>query len=173
MINIESLVPKHASLLNELIKTGLREFPSSFTTDFFSIENRPDQNVADHLRSLQSSDDFRLGAFSDEGELVGTVRLIRHQSPKQSHTADIVFLYVRHKFQNQGIGRLLMETAIERATQITGLEHLHLAVSLDSKAAIHLYEKVGFEITGVIRQQIKIDDKYHDQSTMWMNLNDA
>ena len=105
MIKIESLVPKHASLLNELIKTGLREFPSSFTTDLSSIEDRPDQNVADHLRSLQSSDDFRLGAFSDEGKLVGTVRLIRHQSPKQSHSADIVFFYVCHKCQNQGIGR--------------------------------------------------------------------
>jgi len=173
MTKIEPLAPEHASLLNELIKTGLREFPSSFTTDLSSIENRPDQNVADHLHSLQSSDDFRLGAFNSDGELVGTVRLIRLQSPKQSHAADIVFFYVRHEYQNQGIGRLLMEAAIERAKLVMGLEHLHLTVNLDAKAANHLYEKVGFQSTGVIKQQIKIDEKYHDQSTMWMNLNDA
>ncbi len=173
MIKIESLVPEHASALNGLLKVGLKKFPSSFTTDLSDIENRPDQEVADHLLSLQSSNDFRLGAFIDGNELIGTVRLIRQQSPKQLHAAEIVLLLVHHDYQNRGIGQLLMESAIERAKQIPGLEHLHLSVSLDAKAAIRLYEKVGFISTGVIKQQIKIDGKYHDLSTMWLPLNNA
>lgn len=173
MIKIEPLIPEHASSLNELLKVGLTEFPSSFTTDLSDIENRPDQVVADHLHDLQSSNDFRLGAFFGDSELIGTVRLIRLQGPKQLHAAEIVFLLVHRDYQNQGIGQQLMESAIERAKQITGLEHLHLSVSLDAKAAVRLYEKVGFRSTGVIKQQIKIGDRYHDLSTMWLSLNDA
>ena len=173
MIKIESLNPEHASALNELIKVGLREYPTSFTTDLSGIEDRPDQVVADHLRSLQSSDDFRLGAFYGSGKLVGTVRLIRQQSPKQLHAADVVFLFVHREYQNQGIGRLLMASAIEKAKEVRGLELLYLSVSLDSKAAIRLYEKVGFVPTGVIKRQIKISNKYYDLSTMWLPLDDA
>jgi ribosomal protein S18 acetylase RimI-like enzyme len=173
MIKIESLIPKHASALNELLKVGLRDFPSSFTTDLSDIENRPDQEVEDHLCNLQSSTDFRLGAFFNDSELVGTVRLIRLQGAKQLHAADIVFLLVHRDYQNQGIGQLLMESAVERAKQITGLEHLHLSVCLNAKAAICLYEKVGFVSTGVIKQQIKMGDKYHDLSTMWLPLSDV
>ena len=173
MIKIEPLIPEHASALNELLKVGLREFPSSFTTDLSDIKNCPDQVVADHLHDLQSSNDFRLGAFHDDSELVGTVRLIRQQSPKQLHAADIVFLLVHRDYHNQGIGQQLMESAVERAKQILGLEHLHLSVSLDATAAIRLYEKVGFMSTGVIKQQIKISGKYHDLSTMWLPLSNA
>ena len=173
MIKIESLYPVHASALNALIKLGLREHPASFTSDISSIENRPDHVVADHLESLQTSDDFRLGALTPEGELVGTVRLIRHQNSKLTHSADIVFVFVHPDYQNQGIGLRLMHTAIEKAREITGLEHLHLAVSTDSLAAIHLYEKAGFESTGIIKQQIKTGGRYYDQLTMWKSLRDA
>jgi len=173
MINIVSLKSEHASALNELIKVGLGEFPSSFTTDLADIEDRSDQAVADHLQRLQTTDDFRLGAFDNSGTLVGTVRLIRQQNSKQIHTAEIVFLFVHREFQNQGIGQMLMKSAIERAKEISMLEHLHLSVSLDSEAAIRLYEKVGFVSTGIIKRQIKIGDKYHDLSTMWLPLNDA
>ena len=173
MINIETLKPEHASALNGLIKVGLREFPSSFITDLADIENRPDQAVADDLQGLQSTDDFRLGAFDNSGRLVGTVRLIRQQNSKQLHAAEIVFLFVHREFQNQGIGQLLMKSAIERAKKIPRLEHLDLSVSLDSEAAIRLYEKVGFVSTGTIKRQIKVGDKYYDLLTMWLPLNDA
>ena len=172
MIKIAQLSPEHASALNELLKVGLREFPSSFTSDLPSIENRPDEVVADRLRKLQLSDDFRLGAFDDD-ELVGTVSLVRQQEPKQSHAADIVFLFVRANCQNEGIGRMLMESAIERAKLVRGLEDLHLSVSQDAKAAIHVYEKMGFSSTGVIKRQLKEKGKYHDLVTMWVHLNDA
>ena len=173
MIRIESLTPEHAAELNALIKAGLKDFPTSFTTDFSNVENRPDNLVAEHLQSLQSIDDFRLGAFVQDDLLVGTVRLIRQRSPKQIHAAEIVFLFVHRDHQNQGIGELLMRSAIEKAQQISGLEQLHLAVCVDAQAAIRLYERAGFESTGIIRQQIKVNGRYYDQHCMWLSLKDA
>jgi len=69
---------------------------------------------------------------------------------------------------NQGAGRLLLESTIERAREIEGLEQLELSVSSDSPSAIHLYGKTGFIRTGVLRRQIKIGDDYHDFITMWL-----
>jgi predicted N-acetyltransferase YhbS len=100
---------------DRIIKVGLREFPTSFTTDLFSIEHRPDQAVADHLQNFLSSDAFKLGTFRDDDELVGTVRFIRQQSPKPLHASDIVFLFVQREYQHQDIGRLLMESTIEKS----------------------------------------------------------
>ncbi len=51
---------------------------------------------------------------------------------------------VTKKYQNLGIGRKLVEAAIERSKQL-GADKLILATSKCLEAANHLYEKMGFE----------------------------
>ena len=170
MIKIAILTPDHATALNSLIQTALEDYPTAFTTDFSTTKNRSVQIVIDHLKDLENSAGFRLGAFDANGTLVGTVRLDPRPGPKRSHAADLMVLFVRIENQNQGIGRLLVETTIEMARKIDGLEQLELVVSQDAPAAIHLYEKLGFKSTGVLKRQIKIGNNYHDCVAMWLRL---
>lgn len=173
MINIENLTSEHASALDSLIRIALKDYPTAFETDFSQIENRPLQGVIDHLDGIEKSNGFRLGAFDEDGELIGTVRLQPRHSPKRSHCADFMAMFVRSEKRNQGVGRALLETAIEKARQIDGLEQLELSVSSDALSALHVYENVGFQSTGVLRRQIKLGNDYHDYLTMWMPLSDA
>ena len=173
MVTIAKLEPKHAKALNRLTIDAIRDYPAAFTTDYSQVRHRPFAMLIDHLRELERTRGFRLGAFDTGGELVGTVRLIPRQGPKLAHSADVVFLYVRRDRQRQGIGRALLERLIDEAGRIDGLEQLELSVSSDSLAARQLYEQAGFEITGVQRRQIKVGEDYHDLIAMWRQLERA
>lgn len=170
MVNIERLKPQHAKALNRLTIDAIRDFPAAFTTDLSQVRHRPVGMLIDHLRELERTAGFRLGAFDPGGELVGTVRLIPRTGPKLAHCADVVFLHVRGDRQREGIGRALLERLIDEARRIDGLEQLELSVSSDSRAALRLYERLGFEATGVHRRQIRIGETYHDLIAMWRKL---
>ena len=170
MFTIQILKPRHAKALNNLLKNALKNFPSAFTTDYSQIEYRPDKQVAQHLRQLGNGKGFRLGAFDTNGDLVGTVRLIPRQGPRLSHSADVVFLFVRAEFQNQGVGSSLLKSTIDMATEITELKQLELSVSSESTSAIQLYQSAGFEATGVLKKHIRIDNEFFDLITMWKSL---
>lgn len=170
MITISTLQPRHAKALNHLTQIAMRDHAAAFTTDFSQVEFRPAKLVADHLRELQRSVGFRLGAFDADGELVGTVRLNPRIGPKLVHSADVIFMYVRADQQGRGIGRQLIERTIEMARDIEGLEQLELSVSSGCASAQRLYEQVGFRVTGTLKRQIRIEKTYYDLITMWMPL---
>ncbi len=170
MVTIAKLEPKHAKALNRLTIDAIRDYPAAFTTDYSQVRHRPFGMLVDHLRELERTPGFRLGAFDGGRELIGTVRLIPRTGPKLAHAADVVFLYVRQDRQRQGIGRALLEHLIDEARQIDGIEQLELSVSSDSTAARRLYEQAGFEVTGVQRRQIRVGDTYHDLIVMWRSL---
>ena len=170
MARIDQLVPRDARALNRLTQRALREHPTAFTTDAAAVARRRDDEVAAHLRELQRGRGFRLGAFDESDNLVGTVRLNPRAGSRLAHSADLVFLYVCSEAQNRGIGRQLVVRAIELARNIAGLRQLELMVSSDSPIAHRLYESLGFRATGVLERQIRVGDEYHDLIPMWLSL---
>lgn len=64
-------------------------------------------------------------------------------------------------YRERGIGRLLIEATIAAAWSI-GLTRIELCVNASNRRAAHLYEKVGFEIEGVLRNAIILDGDYQD-----------
>jgi RimJ/RimL family protein N-acetyltransferase len=171
MIKILILTSEHATSFDQLMKIAMQEYPASFETDFSQIENKSIQKVIEHFGGIEDEAGFRLGAFDDSSELIGTIRVQQRRSPKQSHCADVTAMFVRTENQNQGIAQLLLETTISQARKLKNLEQLELSVSSDAHAALHTYKKVGFEITGTVPRQIKIGNVYHDYLTMWLVLN--
>ncbi|MEX2645333.1 MAG: GNAT family N-acetyltransferase [Gaiellaceae bacterium] len=78
-------------------------------------------------------------AESDEGEIVGRLSLSRDQHPSSAHVADLG-LMVAEGWRRRGIGRALLETAVEWARS-TGVRKLELHVFPHNEAAIRLYEE--------------------------------
>lgn len=84
-----------------------------------------------------------------DGRAVGFIRLLRHEG-RMSHVGD-VFLVVHDDWHGQGIGRALMEAAIDIADNWMGLTRLQLEVFVDNPSAIRLYERCGFQREGRAR----------------------
>jgi RimJ/RimL family protein N-acetyltransferase len=171
MIKIRDVSEKDAEVFFELLKRTLQNYPASFQTDISQIENTSLQDVIEHLSESDGVKGFRLGGFDKTGKLVGSVRLQRRVSPKQSHCADIEQMFVDSECQNKGVGYKLLTSLIERAKRIEGLEQIELYVSSNAHAAIHLYKKLGFMESGTIPRQLKVDNKYHDYIYMYLLTN--
>ncbi len=74
-------------------------------------------------------------------------------------------LGVHREFRRRGIGRRLMDSVIEKAWQ-SGLERIELVVWADNQPAIALYENLGFQHEGVLRNYRYLDGKYTDAVMM-------
>src|SRR5712664_1083211 len=88
-----------------------------------------------------------LGAFDDES-LIGTVTLLLDCPPNQPHRAEIAKMMTRLSHRNRGVATALLHAA-ERAAIERGRWLLVLDTAVDEGAS-GLYERVGFQLTGII-----------------------
>ncbi len=107
---------------------------------------------------------YSLVACVDD-ELVGTISLSHETHPRRRHVG-YIGMSVHDLWQGRGIGTAMMEAVIEMADNWLSLSRLELNVYTDNDAAIHLYEKQGFEIEGTLRNYAFRDGSYVDSYAM-------
>lgn len=103
-----------------------------------------------------------------DGELAGYVRTTP-VSPldSTSHVRLIAGLLVDERFRGRGVGRALVDAAIEQA-QRDGVHKLTLRVLGHNAAARALYDACGFEEVGRIAAMFHLDGAYVDD--VWMAI---
>ncbi len=112
-------------------------------------------------------DRFILGAF-EEDELVGIAGFYRHEPIKTFHKGTVWSVFVKPKFQGQGLGRKLMESTLEEAWKMSGLESILIGVSSNNPPAINLYRNLGFQDYGREPNCLKHEGEYVDEILMVM-----
>ena len=101
----------------------------------------------DSLASAERGERIVFGAF-DGAKLVGTVTLLLDLPPNQPHRAEIAKMMTRLSHRHRGIATALLGAA-ERAATERGRWLLVLDTAVDEGASA-LYERVGFQLTGII-----------------------
>ena len=149
---------------------ALRDDPESFGSSYEEVLERGIAGVTQGLRAKDvASDDATFGAF-DGNQLVGIASFRRVSSIKMRHKAIIWGMYVPRELRKEGIGKALMQAAIEYAKTLPDLEQINLAVVLTSREARHLFISLGFETYGLERRALKLHDRYFDQELMSLRL---
>lgn len=77
----------------------------------------------------------------------------------------ILGILVHPSYRNMGVGRALMEAALEEAV-VKGKKKITLSVFHTNPRAIKLYESLGFEIVGRRKRQFNVNDTYVDEVLM-------
>jgi ribosomal protein S18 acetylase RimI-like enzyme len=150
---------------------ALREEPEAFGSSYEESRERPVAQVAERLREMRAAGDFMLGAYNEDGKLVGIVAFVRDTGLKNRHNADVFQMYVASEVRGQGIGRALVEAVIARARTLDGVERIALAVVTSNAAARALYAHLGFTIYGVRPAALKLTDgRYLDEDYMILAL---
>lgn len=169
-IEVRILTEADAEAFWNIRLRALRDNPESFGASYEEILER---GIAGSTHGLLRKDavaeDATFGAF-DGKTLVGIANLIREKEIKKRHKAVFGGMYVPQELRSQGIGKALLQAAIEYARTIEQLEQINLSVVLVSKEARLLFVSHGFETYGLERHALKLHDQYFDQElmTLWL-----
>jgi ribosomal protein S18 acetylase RimI-like enzyme len=106
----------------------------------------PEDEVRASVERIMAGTDgeFLLGAGHDGGEAAGVCQLrFRWSVWKSAEDCWLEDLYVRESARRSGLGRALVEAAVERARE-RGCRRIELDVNEDNAPALALYEACGF-----------------------------
>lgn len=162
-IEIRRLISEDAVLYRDIRLEALRSSPEAFASAFETENARPVDWFAERLESGA----VVLGAF-DGSELVGILGFLIGDGPKRRHKGALVGMYVRAAARRAGVGRQLIEAALDLATQ--SVELVQLSVTGGNEPAHRLYRSVGFVEYGMERRALKIDGRYYDEILMVKDL---
>ncbi|MBR0872904.1 GNAT family N-acetyltransferase [Bradyrhizobium tropiciagri] len=162
-IELRRLMPADAALYREIRLEALRTSPEAFASAFETESARPVGWFAERLENGA----VVLGAF-DGRELVGILGFIIGDGPKRRHKGTLVGMYVRASGRRTGVGRRLVEAALDLAAQ--SVELVDLGVTGGNEPAYRLYRSMGFVEYGVERHALKIDGRYYDEILMVKDL---
>ncbi len=169
-MDIRKLTADEAEIFRAIRVEMVSEHPEAFGHTPEEVRHMPDYE----LRKLIDPRDifpeqFVLGAF-DGDRLVGTVGFVRDEHEKRRHRALIWTVYVKEYYRGMGLSRALMQTLINEARRIAGLEILYLSVATTQRAARRLYETLGFTRWGIDERCYKVGDHYADHEELVLRL---
>jgi putative acetyltransferase len=116
-------------------------------------------------RRLEPQPDRHMLVAEVDSEVVGSLGLTVPPGMRRRHAGQI-WMAVRDDHQGEGIGRALMESAVELADRWLNLRRLELEVFVGNEPAIALYRKLGFEIEGTLKEFAFRDGSYADVYAM-------
>lgn len=104
--------------------------------------------------------------FENEGKKVGMFKLYAH-TYRTSHIAYLGGVAVHPDFAGKGFGNKMLKKIIDLA-QERGFLRLELSTATINEKAIHLYEKMGFQKEGVLRNYtfLKSENRFLDEMMM-------
>jgi RimJ/RimL family protein N-acetyltransferase len=163
---LRPLLATDAEAYQVLRLRSLQEHPEAFALALEDEQQTSLETVARRL-AQSSPERYILGAF--EGEtLIGILSFRRWEGLKIRHRASVGGMYVPPELRGRGVGKALLEEAIDRARAIAGIEDLILAVTVGNEQARALYLKVGFTPVAIDPRYMKVGERYFDIE--WMQL---
>ena len=79
-------------------------------------------------------------------------------------------MYVNARHQHQGVGRQLVEAALDEARRQPRLKVIQLTVTAGNDAAFALYQRCGFIQYGLEPLAVRVGVEYFDKIHMWREL---
>lgn len=134
--------------------------------NMLAIPSERIQGTEDFIAGLgPNSHQFAAVTAGGREKAIGMVGLNVSASPRLRHSASLGIM-VHQDYQNQGVGAALMRTALDLADNWLMLVRVELGVYTDNERAIHLYEKMGFEVEGTRRKAAIRNGTYVDELVM-------
>jgi len=86
-------------------------------------------------------------------------------SPRLKGVGELL-IYLHQDYLNKGLGTHMMAFALDLSRK-KGMYRVSLQVVRDNTRAIHLYEKMGFALEGILKDSyFGVDGYYHDELQM-------
>ena len=105
-----------------------------------------------------------------QGQVVGCGTLVRDPHSWSPHVGELRMV-VSLDVRGQGVGRALSQETFALALDAEGLEKLSVQMTVDQRAAIVLFESLGFKAEALLRDHVRdLDGKKHDIVVLGHNI---
>ncbi|MGE7923863.1 N-acetyltransferase family protein [Viridibacillus arvi] len=138
-------------------------------TDFLSFgKNEFNRDVEEYKKfidstSLEQNSIILIATLKDE--IIGIASINSSQKDRTKHVGTLGIV-VSEQLIGQGLGRKLMEELLNWATSNGVTKKISLVTREDNTFAIELYEKLGFEKEGLIKNDNFINGVYYNTLVM-------
>jgi len=166
-MSVRVLGANDAEAYRALMLEAYGAYPQAFTS---SVAERAAMPLSWWEKRLEGPLDRLLGAYVD-GELAGIVGLAFEPREKARHKVTLFGMYVTRAHQHKGLGRRLVEAALDEARQHPRLKVIQLTVTAGNDAAFALYRRCGFIQYGLEPLAVRVGVDYFDKIYMWRELN--
>lgn len=112
------------------------------------------------------------GALEGE-ELVGTVTVEFSARTRTKHKAHLIGMFVAESARGMGVGKALLEAALDAARARRGVAVVTLTVTEGNVPATSLYRSFGLQVFGVEPMAISTPDGFRSKVHMWLPLQAA
>jgi len=146
-ILLRAAVPNDAS---QLFALKLSYIKGSSTIPMYEDEYKNDEaQEAEMVQRYSDENNSLLIVAEHDGNLIGNLDLTGSPRRKLSHTG-MIGMGISNKWQDKGIGHLLLSSALEWAKKASPLTIVWLEVYSTNAAGRTLYRKNGFNDCGII-----------------------
>jgi RimJ/RimL family protein N-acetyltransferase len=161
---IRSAVKRDAAAILELSKDVIGEEIYQLTSgaEFKMTIDAEEKWIESHL----ANPNHIILVAEMNSKIVGLLDLSNGHRQRIVHTGEFG-MSVEKSVRDQGIGSLLLQVLIDWAAQNKTIEKIGLNVHSNNERAIGLYKKMGFEIEGIRKRDLKYGDgQYVDTTVM-------
>ena len=166
-MSVRALGASDAEAYRALMLEAYGAYPQAFTS---SVAERGAMPLSWWEKRLESPLDRLLGAYVGD-ELAGIVGLAFEPREKARHKVTLFGMYVNAAYQQKGLGRRLVEAALDEARRHPRLKVIQLTVTAGNDAAFALYRRCGFIQYGLEPLAVRVGVDYFDKIYMWRELN--
>ena len=169
-ISIVHLPPERWRAAKQLRLEALLNEPSAFASSYEDELAFPDEVWTARLTTAFERDG-NLTFFAEiEGALVGMAGAGWSARAKLRHVAEVYGVYVAPGMRGRGLASALMRRLLDELRAQGHIEKARLTVNSEARAALRLYAKLGFEIVGSARRELRVDGRYYDLHAMELHF---
>ncbi len=148
--------------LKLLILEALKEDPIAFTVTFDEYNQGSNSWWHSFLDPYLLQDHSKLYIAKNKDTITGMIGVLFSRRSKQEHIATIVWFYVSKEFRGNKVGNALFEKLLNDISDIKRIKKITLNVTATQKEAQKIYTKYGFTVVGVLKNDLRENDTYHD-----------
>lgn len=169
-ITVRKLRPDESALYRAIRLQCLKTEPEHFGSTFEEESSMPSLKFESWIEQ-EDSDHFMFGALDGE-KLAGIVGFIHQERQRARHRGEVVQMYVDASYRGQHLGESLLRGLLNQVFSLEGVEQAQLSVVAHNRAAIRLYERIGFRTFGIQPNYFKVGAHYYDQQFMQLMKGD-
>ncbi|EME8186280.1 N-acetyltransferase family protein [Enterococcus faecium] len=129
-------------------------------TEFLALDEAelllPPETLSEELSYIYESNNNLLLLAINEGTIVGTASVKADSQFRLSHVGE-VGISILQEYWGMGLGTLMLEEIINWVKEMGVLFRLELDVQVRNERAVHLYQKMGFQIEAVMLRGARTD----------------